>query len=69
MSISKAIAASYLAALEQNLRDVATSIREVLEAFKSSKETPWSPTIEDIEKMSTEKLPEELVRFINQPYF
>ena len=66
MSISKAVAALYLAASGDKLKDVATFIREVvLKAFKSSKEMPWPPTIDDIEKMSTEKLPEELERFLN----
>ena len=41
MSISKVVAASYLAASEDKLKDVATFIREVvLKAFKSSKEMP-----------------------------
>ena len=66
MSISKAGAASYLAASGDKLKDMATFIREViLKAFKSSKEMHWPPTIDDIEKMSTEKLPEELERFLN----
>ena len=42
MSISKAIAASYLAASGDKLKDVATIIREVvLKAYKSSKEMPY----------------------------
>ena len=49
-----ASAASYLAASEDKLKDVATFIREgIVKAFKSSKEMPWPPTIDDIEKMST----------------
>ena len=63
MSISKA---SYLAASENKLKDVATFIKEVvLKAFKSSKEIPWPPTIDDIDKTSTEKLPEEQERSLN----
>ena len=66
MSISKAIATSYLAASEDKLKDTATFIREVaFKALKSSKEMPWPPTIDDIEKISAEKLPEELERFLN----
>ena len=66
MSVSKEVAAPSLAASDDKLKDVATFIREViLKAFKSSKEMPWPPTIDDIEKMSTEKLPEELERFLN----
>ena len=54
-SISKAVAA----ASEDKLKDIATFIREVvLKAFKSSKEIPWFLSIDNIEKMSTEKLPE-----------
>ena len=46
MSISTVVAASYLAASEDRLKDVATFIREVvLKAFKSSKQMPWPPTI------------------------
>ena len=61
-----AVAESYLAPSEDKLKDVATFIREViLKAFKSSKEMPWSPITDDIEKMLTEKLPEELERFLN----
>ena len=66
MSVSMAVAESYLAASEDKLKDVATFIREVvLKAFKSSKEMSWPPSIDDIEKMLTEKLPEELERFLN----
>ena len=66
MSASKAVAASYLAASEVKLKDVATFIREViLKAFKSSKEMPWPSAVDEIEKMSTEKLPKELERFLN----
>ena len=51
----------------KKLHDVTTFIREVVlkAVFKSSKEMPWPPTIEDIEKMSTEKFPEEVERFLN----
>ena len=70
MSISKVVAASYLAASKYKLKDVATFIRKVvLKAFKSSKEMLWPPTIDDIEKMSTEKLPEKLERFLNLVFF
>ena len=52
MSVSKTVAASYLAASEDKLKEVASFIREVVfKAFKSSKEMPCSPTIDDIEKM------------------
>ena len=52
MSVSKTVAASYLAASEDKLKEVASFIREVVfKAFKSSKEMPRSPTIDDIEKM------------------
>ena len=66
MSISKAVAASYLAASQDKLKDVGTFIREVvLKAFKTSKEMPRVPTVDDIERMSTEKLPEELEKLLN----
>ena len=66
MSISKAVATSYLTASGDKLKDVGTFIREVvLKAFKSSKEMPWPPMIDNIEKMWTEKLTEELERFLN----
>ena len=52
MSISKAVATSYLTASGDKLKDVGTFIREVvLKAFKSSKEMPWPPMIDNIEKM------------------
>ena len=64
--LSKAVAASYLAASEDKLKDTAGFLREViLNAFKNSQEVPWPPSVEDIEKMATEKLPEELERFLN----
>ena len=36
-----------------------------MEALKKSKEIPWPPTVEDNDKMASEKLPEELNRFLN----
>ena len=36
-----------------------------MEAFKKSKKIPRPPTVEDIDKMAGEKLPEELERFLN----
>ena len=66
LSISKAVAASYVAASEDKLKDTAAFLREViLNAFKNSKEMHWPPSVDDIEKMATEKLPEELERFLN----
>ena len=65
-SFSQAVAGSYLETSEDKLKDVAIFIKEiVLKAFKSSKEMPWHPIAGDIEKMLTEKLPEELERILN----
>ena len=65
MSISSAVAASYLAASKDRIQETALYLKEVIErAFKASKELPWPPTVEDISELSSENLPEELERFL-----
>ena len=66
LSTSNAVAASYLAASKDKLSDTAVYLRGViLEAYKKSKEMPWPPTIEDIQRISNENIPEELSRFLH----
>ena len=66
ISIAKAVAVSNLTTSEYKLKDVATFMKKVvLKAFESLKEISWTPAVDDIEKMLTGKLPEELERFLN----
>ena len=66
LSTSNAVAASYLSASKDKLSEAAVYLRNViLEAFKKSKEMPWPPTAEDIQRISEEHLPDELSRFLN----
>ena len=51
LSISKAVAASYVAASEDKLKDTAAFLREViLNAFKNSKEMHWPPSVDDMRR-------------------
>ena len=66
MSTESAVAASYLAASEDNIKDTALHLKEVIEnAFKNSKEMSWPPSVENISTLASEKLPEELERFLS----
>ena len=65
LSTSNAVAASYLSASKDKLSEADMYLRNViLEAFKKSKEMPWPPTAEDIQRISEEHLPDELSRFL-----
>ena len=66
LSVVKALAASYLLATKDHLKDTATYLREsILHAYRKSKVMPWPPTLEDVKQLSSKPLPEELERFLN----
>ena len=61
--IAEAVAASYLLASKDHLKDRAKYLQDsILNAFIKSKEMTWPPTLEDI---TSEPLPEELQCFLN----
>ena len=62
--IVEAVAASYLLASKDNLKDTTKYLRDsILNAFRKSKEMTWPPTLEHVKKLASEPLPEELQCF------
>ena len=60
------MAASYLLASKDHLKDTAKYLRDpILNAFRKSEEMTWPPTLEDVKKLASELLPEELQRFLS----
>ena len=65
LPVAKAVAASYLLATKDHLNDTATYLRDsILTAFRKSKDMPWLPTLDDVKRLASEPLPEELERFL-----
>ena len=60
------MAASYLLASKDHLQDTAKYIRDsILQAFRKSKEMTWPLTLEDVKKLASQPLSEELQRFLS----
>ena len=60
------VAASYLLASKDHLKDTTKYIRDsIRSAFRKSKEMTWPLTLEDVKKLASEPLPEELQRFLS----
>ena len=60
------MAASYLLASKDHLKDTAKYIRDsILQAFRKSKEMTWPLTLEDVKKLVSQPLSEELQRFLS----
>ena len=60
------MAASYLLASKDHLKDTAKYLRDpILNAFRKSQEMTRPPTLEDVKKLASEPLPEELQRFLS----
>ena len=60
------MAASYLLASKDHLKDTAKSLRDsILQAFRKSKEMTWPLTLEDVKKLVSQPLSEELQRFLS----
>ena len=66
LSVAKAVAAAYLLATKDHLKDAATYILEsTLNAYRKSKEMQWQPTLGNVKQLSSKLLPKELVYFLN----
>ena len=60
------MAAPYLLASKDHLKDTAKYIRDsILQAFRKSKEMTWPLTLEDVKKLVSQPLSEELQRFLS----
>ena len=60
------VAASYLLASKDHLKGTTKYLRDsIRSAFRKSKEMTWSLTLEDVKKLASEPLPEELQRFLS----
>ena len=66
ISIAEAVAASYLLASKDHLKDTAKYIRDsILQAFRKSKEMTWPLTLEDVKKLASQPLSEKLQCFLS----
>ena len=60
------MAASYLLASKDHLKDTAKYIRDsILQAFRKSKEMTWPLTLEDVKKLASQPLSEKLQCFLS----